>query len=508
MNRIRHEVFWPAFLLLFAALVMSILFPENFLETVRLMNTELLKKFGSSFSIVVLLMVFSCIFIWISPLGNVRIGGDMAVPLLNRWRLFAITLCTTIATGILFWGCAEPIYHFNSPPESSGITAGTEDAAVFAMSTVYLHWTFTPYAIYTLPTIAFALAFYNYNSGFNLASMLFPFIKKDNNGLVKPNAQLSSIVDVLCLFALIAGMSASLGTGILTLAGGLNFSLGIEKNQFLLFAICFITVVAFIISASSGLMKGIRILSSINVYAFIMIALFIFFLGPIQGILSISFKGLALYFTGFFEKNLYNVIHPGDPWANSWTVFFWANWMAWAPISAMFLGRISRGYRVRELILIIWIVPSIFSMIWMSIFSGTALSFQMDKTADLTTVLNKDGYESVIYAIMNSYPLKAALSLFFIFIVFLSYVTAADSNTEAMSAMSTKNISADSASAPIFLKIIWGVLIGATAYIMISAAGIEGIKMLSNLGGLPALLLLTAVTIGMLMLSISSFFKK
>jgi choline-glycine betaine transporter len=182
--------------------------------------------------------------------------------------------------------------------------------------------------------------------------------------------------------------------------------------------------------------------------------------------------------------------------------------MAWAPISAMFLGRISRGYRVRELILFNWIIPALFSMLWMSIFSGTALSFQMDKTADLTAVLNKEGYESVIYAIMNSYPLKAVLSLFFIFIVFLSYVTAADSNTEAMSAMSTKNISADSASAPMFLKIIWGVLIGATSYIMISAAGVDGIKMLSNLGGLPALLLLTAVTFGMLKLSIGSYFKK
>jgi choline-glycine betaine transporter len=508
MNKIRHEVFWPAFVLLFTALIMSILFPEKFLETLSFLNSELLKKFGSSFSIVVLLMVFSCIIIWISPLGNIRIGGEEAIPLLNRWRLFAITLCTTIATGILFWGSAEPIYHFNSPPESSGITGGSEEAAVFAMSTVYLHWTFTPYAIYTLPTIAFALAFYNYNSGFSLASMLFPFMKKDKLGIIKPNAKLSSTVDVLCLFALIAGMSASLGTGILTLAGGLNFSLGIEKNQFLLFAICFITVAAFVISASSGLMKGIRILSSINVYAFIAIALFIFLLGPIQGILSISMKGISAYFTGFFEKNLYNVVHPGDSWANNWTVFFWANWMAWAPISAMFLGRISRGYRVRELILFNWIIPALFSMIWMSIFSGTALSFQMDHTSDLTAVLNKDGYESVIYAIMNSYPLKAALSLFFIFIVFLSYVTAADSNTEAMSAMSANNISADSASAPMFLKIIWGILIGATAYIMISAAGIEGIKMLSNLGGLPALLLLTAVTIGMLILSIGSFFKK
>jgi choline-glycine betaine transporter len=506
MNKIRHEVFWPAFGLLSLALIFSIYDSKSFLEIVTYLNNLLLIKLGWLFSLSTLLMVFVCIAVWISPLGKVRIGGPDAKPLLNRWRWFAITLCTTIATGILFWGTAEPMYHYSNPPKSSGISGGTAEAAEFAMSTVYLHWTITPYAIYALPTIAFALAFYNRKAPFSLASMLFPLLKKQNGAVIPPK-NLSSFVDVLCLFALVAGMSASLGTGILTLAGGLNSLFGIEKNHFLLLMICVVTVAAFVISASSGLMKGIRILSTINVYAFIAIALFIFFLGPIWDVISLSFNGILSFIGGFFEKNLYNIVHPEDDWANSWTVFFWANWMAWAPISAMFLGRISLGYTVREMLLFNWIIPALFSVVWMSIFSGTALSFQMDGSADLVGVLNDSGYESVIYEIMKHFPLKTFLPAFFILIVFLSYVTAADSNTEAMGGISIKNINAEQATPPIFIKVIWGICIGATAYIMVSAAGIEGIKMLSNLGGLPALILLSTVMVGMIWLVIKSYSK-
>lgn len=507
MDRIRQWVFWPAFGLLAISLIFSILDSEKFLAIVTSLNTLLLSKLGWLFSISSFLMVFVCIAVWVSPLGKIRIGGPDAKPLLNRWRWFAITLCTTIATGILFWGTAEPMYHFSSPPASSGISGGTPEAAAFAMSTVYLHWSFTPYAIYALPTIAFALAFYNSAAPFSLASMLFPFYKRDGAKTITPK-YISSWVDTLCLFALVAGMSASLGTGILTLAGGMHSIFGIEKTAFLQIVICIVIVATFVISASSGLMKGIRILSNINVYAFIAIALFVFFFGPMWSILKLSGAGIWGYFTGFFEKSLYNIVHPGDAWANSWTVFFWANWMAWAPISAMFLGRISKGYTVRELLLFNWIIPALFSMVWMSIFSGTALSFQLNETADLVGVLNKSGYESVIYEIMNHYPIASIVSGFFVFIVFLSYVTAADSNTEAMGGISTKNINAEQATPPIFIKVIWGICIGATAYIMVSSAGIEGVKMLSNLGGLPALLLLTAVMFGMIWMVVKSYKKR
>ena len=506
MNKIRNEVFWPTFSLLFISLIFSLLNPKYFLDTVTALNVMLIANFGAMFSLATLLMFFVCLAIWISPLGKIKIGGPDAKPLLNRWRWFSITLCTTIATGILFWGTAEPLFHFAFPPASSGVVPESKFSAEFAMSTVFLHWTFSPYAIYSVPTIAFALAFYNNKAPFSLASMLFPFLKKKDNAIEPPKV-LASTVDVLCLFALVAGMSASLGTGILTLSGGLKQIFGFEKTTFQLLAICVVIVASFVISASSGLMKGIRILSTINVYAFILIALYFFALGPVYEILTLAISGFEAYVVQFFEKSLYNIYHPGEKWANDWTVFFWANWMAWAPISAMFLGRIARGYTVRELLLFNWIIPSLFSLVWMTIFSGTSLSMELKGEADLLKTLSASGYESVIYEIMNYYPFSTFLAAFFVFIVFLSYVTAADSNTEAMGAISIQNINAESASPPVFIKVIWGVCIGSVAFIMLNAAGIEGIKMLSNLGGLPALFLLTSITLGMIVAIYRSFFN-
>ena len=504
MRNIRHQVFWPTILLSLFTVTVSILFPNYFLERVSGLNDTVISVFGPFFSLTSLLMFFVCLIIFFSPVGNLVIGGATAKPILNRWRLFSITLCTTIATGILFWGTAEPIYHFSAPPESSNILAESDDAAVFAMSTLFLHWSLTPYAIYSIPTIVFALAFYNRNSSFSLSSMLFPFYKKNGKG---PSVFISNTVDTLCLFSLVAGMSASLGTGILTLSGGLQNIFGIEKSSFLIFLICFVIVFSFVLSASTGVMKGIRILSSINVYAFILIAILFLSFGSISYIFKISVEGLFNYCSNFFEKSLYNVVYPKDNWANNWTVFFWANWMAWAPISAMFLGKIARGYRVREVLFFNWILPSVFSIIWMSIFGATALNTQISGQSDLITLLNESGYESIVYAIMNLYPYSKYLAGFFIFIVYLSYVTAADSNTEAMGAISMTNFNAENDTAPIFIKIIWGICIGTIAYIMVSSSGVEGIKMLSNLGGVPALFLLTLVMIGMCIIIVRSFSK-
>ena len=504
MSNIRQLVFWPTIILSILTVFISLFFPKYFLEKVSGLNEIVINVFGPFFSISSLMMFFVCIIIFFSPIGNLIVGGENARPILNRWRLFSITLCTTIATGILFWGTAEPIYHFSSPPVSSNIVAESNEAAVFAMSTLYLHWSFTPYAIYSIPTIIFALAFYNRKSSFSLSSMLFPFYKKNGKG---PSIFMSNSVDTLCLFSLVAGMSASLGTGILTLSGGIQNIFGIEKSSILILLICFIIVFSFVLSASTGVMKGIRILSSINVYAFILIAIIFLLFGSLSFIVSISLKGFGDYMVNFFEKSTYNIIHPNDSWANNWTVFFWANWMAWAPISAMFLGKIAKGYKVKEVLFFNWILPSVFSIIWMSIFGATALGTHINGQSNLIVLLNESGYESIVYAIMNLYPYSKYLAGFFIFIVYLSYVTAADSNTEAMGAISVKNFNAENDSAPIFIKIIWGVCIGSIAYIMVNSSGVEGIKMLSNLGGVPALFLLTFVMIGMCIIIVRSYSK-
>ena len=489
-QRLRHRVFWPPFILLALAAFAVYRDSAKFLKDTTLANVWILDRFGWLFSVGSFVMVGVCIWIYFSPLAAYRIGGPDAKPILTRWRWFTVVLCTTVAIGVMFWATAEPLHHLHHPPQSWHIEPDSAQAAQFALSAMYLHWTFTPYAIYTLPALMFALAYYNMGRPFSLGSTLAPLF-----GGRAPD----SLIDAICLYALVAGMAASLGTGILTLAGGIGYLTGIASSPALMGIIACAVVGSFILSSMSGLMKGIRILSDLNAKVFVGLALFVLLAGPTGFILSFGAEALGSYMTNFFSLSLFTGSAAGDDWPQKWTIFYWANWMAWAPITAMFLGRIGYGYTVREFVLFNWIIPAVFGAVWMTIFSGTAIYMeQYGGGPDLFAMLETSGPESVVYGMFSSFPLATPFILLFILTSFLSYVTAADSNTSAMGGISTTGISPESPEPGAAIKAIWGITVGAVAWFMVSEGGINGIKTLSQLGGLPALFLVLAVTVAIM----------
>ena len=500
IKQLRHSVFWPPFIVLFSAMVYSIIDTEKFLSTTTLLYNIILDQFGFLFSISALLFLILCVVVYFSPIGKVTIGGKAAIPLLTKWRWFAITLCTTIATGILFWGTAEPLFHLHAPPESFGLTPNSSQAASFSLSTMYMHWSFIPYGFYTLVGLMFALTYYNLHQPFSLGSLLYPLFGNRVHGKV------SSAIDMISLFSLVAGMAASLGAGILILSGGLSSVAGVPYNYWTLGIITITIVAAFVLSAASGLMKGIRILSDINAKIFIGLAIFVFTFGPTIYIVRFGGQAFVEFIVNFFERSLIGVVTPDIQWAKSWTIFNWGNWLAWTPITALFLGRISYGYTVRQFIHFNLIFPAIFACVWMMIFSGTAINFDMAGEGSLLyAVLNQEGGSSrVIYAIFDRLPFSLIVSYVFLGVSFLSYVTAADSNTSAMSGISSTGISPDSSEPSVVIKIVWGVTIGAIAWTMVafsgegSTQGINGIKMLSNLGGFPVLFFVILVAMSMI----------
>ena len=293
-------------------------------------------------------------------------------------------------------------------------------------------------------------------------------------------------------------MAASLGTGMLTLMGGLDAILGIPKSDLVLGLVGVAVVLTFITSAASGLMQGIRILSDLNIKAFIGLAIFVFITGPTLYILEIGWSGLVDYLYNFIPRSIDWNSGLDTDWTNAWTIFYWANWFAWAPIAALFLGRLAKGYTVRDYIHYNLIYPSIFGGLWMCIFSGTALYIDATQSGMLYEVLNNEGAENVIFNIINFLPLNEIVSITFLIIVFISYVTAADSNTSAMSGISTIGISPDNPEAPLVIKVIWGGLIGLISWIMVTYVGLDGIRIISVLGGFPALFLIIGVGFGLL----------
>ena len=497
------RVFLPPFLLLLVSSILSIAYEASFLAYVNELSTWILQHFDWLFSWATFLFFVLLIVIYFTPFAHIKIGGPDATPILSKWNWFSISLCTTIATGILFWGTAEPIYHLHSVPTGLGIENGSSDAARFSMSTMFMHWTLTPYSIYTVASLLFAISFYNLKESFNLGALIYPAIGKPIHRNVL------GLINIIGLFALVAGMAASLGTGILTISGGLNSLFDFRQSDGLNFGIMVCIVAAFTISATTGLLKGIQLLSDYNVKAFIAIAIFMLIFGPITQSFSLGFDGMGEYFARFFERSTAVKSNIGTAWRQSWTVFYWANWLAWTPVTALFLGQIARGYTVRQFIQFNLFFPALFSGLWMIIFSGTAITFDQNMFPGLLQdVLQNEGAQGVIYAIFDKLPWNGVISIFFLFIVFISFVTAADSNTSALSSISSKNITQENAEGSNIVKILWGLIIGLVAFIMISYSGIDGIKMLSTLGGFPILFIMIIVAFGLGRVAFSKTYRE
>ncbi len=491
--KLNHVVFWPPFLLLVAAVGLNFLGPDSkdekgepvkgaFSTAVDSANGWVLANFSWLFTLCAFLSLILCVWICLSGFGKVRIGGEKAKPLMSLWNWFSITICTTIAIGILFWSTAEPVKHFTAPPANLGIAAGTPQAATFALSTMYLHWSFTPYAIYCVASLMFAFAYYNMKRPFSLGSTLSPLLGEWSTG------KGGNVIDAVCLYSLVAGMAAALGAGILMLSGGLSEVFGLPSNKWVWAAIAAAIVSTFIVSSATGLMKGIRILSDINTKLLFGLALLAFVCGPTMFILSQAATSLLDYGVTFVPRNMQ--FFP-QQWGKDWTVFYWAVWLAWAPVTACFLGRISYGRTVREFMLVNFLLPSIFAIVWMSIFSGTALHQEINME-NLAVIANDParGAQFVSYEVFKQFPFATAIIIFYMLSAFVCFVTSSDSNMSAMASISSSGISPDNPEGNPRLKIIWGVSVGTVAWVMIAfTGGVEGIRILSNLGGFPAAIL-------------------
>ncbi len=482
-------VFWPPVILLVAALVFSLVAFDGFHASASAANNWILTRFDWLFTLASFSAVLLLAWVAFSPLGSIRIGGPEAKPILSRWNWFAITLCTTIATGILFWGTAEPMFHVNGPPDFAGVEARSDGAQRFALTSLFMHWTITPYAIYTVPALAFALAHYNLGRPYSLSGPLSIIFGRAATG------RGGAIIDAVGLYALVAGVAASLGTGVMTIAGGINKVSGVHDGAFMRLAVTFAIVSVFVVSSASGIQRGIRILSDINIKFFFVLCAFVFFAGPTLVIVKMGGTGIIDYVLEFVPRSLSLGERAGHEWTQAWTVFNFANWLAWAPITALFLGRIAVGYTVRELLVFNLAGPAVFGGLWMTIFGGAAIAIDAQTSGALTAALNSSGPEAVIYALFETLPLTGFVVIAFVLVTFISFVTAMDSNTHSIAGVCLKNDAANNENnnAGLFVKIFWGVLVGAIAWVMTSTTGIAGVKMLSNLGGLPGLFILIAM---------------
>ena len=392
-----------------------------------------------------------------------------------------------MAAGILLWACAEPLYHYYNPP--AHVTAESGNAIEFLMTDIFLEWSFTPMCIYGVPAILFAFLFYNCGKKFSVGSLLYPTLNEAHT------QKLSPVVDVICLLALVCGMAASMGSAVFLVSeGGATLTGAYTSGATSWIIVGVLIVVAFVISASTGVMKGIRILSTWNSRIYFALGAFVFIFGPTFFILNNTIEGFGDYLTNFAKASLFISAADGDKWAMWWPVFYWCNWMAWMPVTATFLGKISRGYTIREAIQTIVIWPALFSIGWLGLFSSASLYYEMNG-AGINKAMTANGTAAATYEVFKQMPISVVTIAVFLVIVFLAIVTASDSNTNAMAGLCTEGDANDDTESPTWLKVIWGATIGAMCIIFVCAFGTtDALKYLSNLGGFPVVFLLIIVS--------------
>lgn len=490
--QIRKSIFYPMALIFVTAIVLGLIAPKAFFDVENAIVQFAFENFGWLFQISGNIFLFVCAWIMFSSKGNIVLGGKDAKPTMSMWNWFAISLTAGIATGILFWGIAEPITHFMSPPDVLGLEPGSEAAAMFSMTQTFIHWTYIPYAMYAICGVGIAFATYNMKQPYHVSSILYPLFGEKTQGAV------ATVVDNLCLFAMAGGVAAVLGVGTMQISSGLNTLFGIPSTKLTWIAVVAVIVVSYVISSYTGMNRGIKWLADKNSKLFIGMLVFIFIFGPTRFILSLGTQATGHFIQNFFVRTHFLSPIDGSPWPRWWPIYYWAIWLAYAPLTGMFLARISKGRTLRQFMTVNLVMPASFGLLWFSVFGGAAIDLQL-KGAGIWESIQANGLEVSVFEFLKNYPLATAMSVVFILAIYVSIVTLADSMTTTVSALSTKASNSVEVEPPGQVKIFWGAVMSSMAIINLIAgkageiSGIDATKQIATVAGFPMLFLMMVI---------------
>lgn len=466
--QLRKLVFVPMVVIYLFVIILGIVNPEAFASSESAIVNFAGGWFGWLYDLVAIAMMAVCVWVLFSKkIGSIKIGGENAKPIMSKWSWFVISLCGGIATGIVFWGIAEPITHLMSPIPGYGYEAATAQGALYSLSTTFLHWGPALYAFYCVAGIGIGIAVYNMKLPYTVASSLYPVLGKKVNGIT------GDIIDLLCLFGLAGGVSASLGVASMQLGSGLGIMTSIQPSPIIWGIILLIIVGTFILSSLTGIDKGVRWLSDKNAKIYIGLLIFVFVFGPAKYILNLTTEALGFHITNYFTQATYLGTFDGDQWPVWWTINYWSFMIAYTPLIGMFLAKIGQGRTLKEFTLFNFLIPGMFGVLWFGVFGSSAINLQMNG-AGLWESIQANGLESSIFAFFDNFPLSTLLNIIFMVTAFLSVVTLSDSMTTTVSSLSIRSKDSASEEPPKKIKIFWGVMMSSLAFINIATAGKVG----------------------------------
>ena len=434
----------------------GILAPDNFAGFASSALSFVVDNLGWAFVIFGTIFVGYMIVIAVTKFGTIRLGGDDEAPEFRTVSWIAMMFAAGMGIGLMFYGATEPLTFYRE-----GVPAHQPQEVGTAMAATLFHWTLHPWAIYGIVGLAIAYSTFRLGRRQLVSSAFIPLI-----GEKGARGGFGRLIDVLAIIATIFGTATSLGVGALQIRAGLSASGLIDSpGTWTIVGIVGVLTLAFLISAVSGVGKGIQYLSNANMILAALLAIFVFVLGPTISVLNLMPTSLSSYFAQFFEmagRTAVSADGTAGEWLGGWTIFYWAWWISWSPFVGMFLARISRGRTIREFTIGVLVVPSLVSVVWFSIFGGTAITFEQNGNS----IWGDGTAESQLFNLLHQLPGGTIMGVLAMILLGTFFITSADSASTVMATLSQHGRTNPTP----WVSALWGLLTAAVGMVMLTAS--------------------------------------
>ena len=477
MNRflkgVDPAVFWGSAVLISGFVGWGLLGPASLGTVMSTSLSWVIGNFGWGFVLIAFGGLALCIFLVIHPWGNIRLGPDDSRPDFGTFSWVSMMFAAGLGAGLLFFGTAEPVSHWIAPPHGLA-EPRTEEASLVALRYTYFHWGFNGWALYAV--MGGAMAFFSFRKGLpTLVSATF-------TPVLGPNASerpLGRVVDALAIVATLFGTATALGLNGLQLNSGLEYLFDVPKSNSVAVIIIVVVTALFLVSATSGVEKGINFLANIGAFATIgLFAFFLFLGGATVLVISQGIESIGTYLVQVVPMSLQTGVGD-EQWMAGWTIFYWAWWISWAPFVGMFVARISRGRTIREFVIGVAAAPTGFGFLWFAVVGGTGIELQRSGKADIVAALATP--ELSLFTALDALPFPVISSALCVVLIALFFISGADAASIVMATMATRG----SLEPGRLVVIVLGALMGGIACAMLLVGGLVALQQAAVLGAVP-----------------------
>ncbi|MGG3451706.1 BCCT family transporter [Domibacillus aminovorans] len=466
-------------------IIWGALVPGNLSAVTSTIQTFLQGNFGWLYLTAATVFLVFLLYLAFSRYGQIRLGKDTDRPEFSTFTWLAMVFSAGMGIGLVFWGAAEPISHFHNPPFGKSESA---ESAALAMRYSFFHWGFHAWAIYAITGLAIAYFAFRKGASQVPSEILRPILGN------KVEGGLGRAINIIFIMATVFAISGPLGMGATQISGGISYLTGIQNNFTTQVIVIGVVTVLFILSAQTGLERGIKYLSNTNVILAIFLMIFVFFAGPTTFIMNVFTSSFGDYIQNLPNMSLNQRPFEQSSWFQDWTVFYWAWWVAAAPFAGSFIARVSKGRTVREFVLGVLIVPTVFGILWFSIFGGTAISLEMFDHFGVKEIMDNQGVEVALFTILQGLPFGTVISFLGIILIGTFFITTADSGTFVL-AMQSSNGNLNPSNS---MKFTWGILQSLTAIVLLWSGGLGAIVSALIIIGFPLVIILLLTVFSLL----------